>query len=138
MQLIVNLEAATLSTYIGNPLVRAVLISLFSWRRANADDDVQDGDRQGWWADTYNSDGDLTGSRLWELLRQKVTTQALRQAEEFGREALQWMIDDGVAQTVGVAVEADDSGRVDMLVTVTKPDRSATTIRFQDVWEKLQ
>ena len=138
MQLIVNLEAATLSTYIGNPLVRAVLISLFSWRRANADDDVQDGDRQGWWADTYNTDGDLTGSRLWELLRQKVTTQALRQAEEFGREALQWMIDDGVAQTVGVAVEADDSGRVDMLVTVTKPDRSATTIRFQDVWEKLQ
>ena len=138
MQLIVNLEAATLSTYIGNPLVRAVLISLFSWRRANADDDVQDGDRQGWWADTYNTDGDLTGSRIWELLRQKVTTQALRQAEEFGREALQWMIDDGVAQTVGVAVEADDSGRVDMLVTVTKPDRTATTIRFQDVWEKLQ
>ena len=138
MQLIVNLEAATLSTYIGNPLVRAVLISLFSWRRANADDDVQDGDRQGWWADTYNTDGDLTGSRIWELLRQKVTAQALRQAEEFGREALQWLIDDGVASTVDVAVEAGESGRVDMLVTVTKPDRSATTIRFQDVWEKLQ
>ena len=139
MQLIVNLETATLSTYIGNPLVRAVLISLFSWRRANADDDVQDGDRQGWWADTYNTDGDLTGSRLWELLRQKVTTQTLRQAEEFGREALQWLIDDGVAQSVDVLVEAGDpSGRVDMQVTVTKPDRSAVNIRFQDVWEKLQ
>ena len=34
-------------------LVRAVVISLFSWRRANPDDDLPGLERMGWWGDTF-------------------------------------------------------------------------------------
>ncbi|WP_200894101.1 phage GP46 family protein [Xanthomonas sp. MUS 060] len=54
-----------------HPLVRAVLISLFTWRRANADDTLPDprGFRMGWWGDTYPVvANDRIGSRLWLLV----------------------------------------------------------------------
>ena len=36
------------------PLVRAVMISLFTWRRANPDDALPDGkSRMGWWGDSF-------------------------------------------------------------------------------------
>lgn len=122
-----------------NPLARAVIISLFSWRRANEDDEV-DGDRQGWWADTYaDIPGDQTGSRLWLLLRQKITSETARLAEEYAEEALQWLIDDGVASRVNVEAERWEGGRdrVDLKVTVVKPDGDGISIRFQDVWGML-
>jgi len=35
------------------PLVRAVMISLFTWRRANPDDALPGTERMGWWGDTF-------------------------------------------------------------------------------------
>ncbi len=73
-----------------HPLVRAVLISLFTWRRANADDTLPDprGFRMGWWGDTYPVvANDRIGSRLWLLVarqprsaccRTSTTTNAIR------------------------------------------------------------
>lgn len=139
MILQLSTDVATLSSFSDNPLARAVVISLFSWRRADDDDEV-DGDRMGWWGDTYaDQDGDLTGSRLWLLLRSKVTDEAVQQAREYAEEALQWMLDDGVASRVIVEAERFAGGRdrIDMKVTVIKPDGSGVSIRFQDVWGKL-
>lgn len=135
MYLQINTELATLSSYSDNPLVRAVIISLFSWRRANPDDDVDD--VMGWWADTYNDDGDLIGSRLWELLRHKITQTTLETAEDFCREALAWLITDRVASAVDVEVERAGLDQVDIVVTIHQPDREQTAIRFQNVWRKL-
>jgi phage gp46-like protein len=135
MYLQINTQSATLSSYCDNPLVRALIISLFSWRRANPDDDVDD--VMGWWADTYNQDGDLTGSRLWELLRQKITQTALAAAEEYCREALEWLVTDGVASEVTAAAERSGFDQVDIVVTVQQPGRDQTSIRFQNVWRKI-
>jgi len=54
-----------------DPLARAVIISLFTWRRANPDDVLPAGDdRQGWFGDTFAEvRGDRIGSRLWLLSR---------------------------------------------------------------------
>lgn len=140
MKLKIGLNDATLSSYSDDPLVRSVIISLFSWRVANADDDVQEGDRHGWWGDTYSDiDGDLTGSRIWELLRHKVTPETLAIAQDFCEEALQWMIEDSVAQSVRVVVErGDDIGSVYVDVEIVKPDSESISIRFQDVWESFK
>ena len=135
MYLQINTEMATLSSYSDNPLVRSVIISLFSWRRANPDDDTDD--VMGWWADTYNSDGDLTGSRLWELLRHKITPATLEAAEEYCREALAWLIADRVASEVDVVVERGGLDQADIVVTIHQPDRDQIAIRFQNVWRKL-
>lgn len=92
-------------------LLSAVLISLFTDRLAAVDDELPDqsGDRRGWWGDLpldqANTAGaqDLIGSRLWLLVRQKQTVQVLQKAIGYAREALQWLIDDGVAAEVDVS-----------------------------------
>ncbi|EPN56356.1 Phage GP46, partial [Pseudomonas syringae pv. actinidiae ICMP 19079] len=51
-------------------LLRSVVISLFTWRRAEADDPIDDAERFGWWGDTYPTQAnDRIGSRLWLLRR---------------------------------------------------------------------
>ena len=79
-------------------LTRAVLISLFSWRRAADDDALDDEERYGWWGDTFPTVADdRIGSRLWQLRRVKLTRQTQMDAEFYAREALQCLIDDGLA-----------------------------------------
>lgn len=138
MKLQIGLNDVTLTSYADQPLIRAVIISLFSWRLADPDDDVQEGDRHGWWGDTYAEvEGDLTGSRLWELLRHTITEETLAMARQFAEEALQWLIDDRVAESVIVDVERGDLNRIDMRVDVIKPTKEKISIRFQDVWENI-
>lgn len=135
MKLQIGLDDVTLSSYCDDPLVRAVVISLFSWRLADPDDDVQAGDRQGWWGDTFaDTPGDLTGSRLWELMRKKITPETISQAVEFAEEALAWLVEDAVAASVDVSAEVAEGGRVDMAVTIKKPTAEQISIRFQNVW----
>lgn len=86
----------------------AVLLSLYTDRRANNDDTLpgDDSDRRGWLGDELMPDpDDRIGSRLWLLERSKVTSDMRADAENYIREALQWMIDDGVVLEVGVTTE---------------------------------
>lgn len=84
----------------------AVMISLFTDGQARADDAVPDGsdDRRGWWGDLPR-DGqapDPIGSRLWLLAREKRTEATRLRAEAYAREALAWLVRDGVASAVDV------------------------------------
>lgn len=107
----------------------AVLISLFTDTLARPDDEIPDGtdDRRGWWGDTPvdGETADPIGSRLWLLARAKRTEETRRRAETYARDALAWMVTDGVAAAVAVsAVWAGDRG--DQLhLTVTIERRSA-------------
>jgi phage gp46-like protein len=119
-------------------LPRAVLISLFTWRRANPDDDLPGKDKFGWWGDTYPEIvNDRIGSRLWLLSRAKLTRQTVLKAKEYAEEALQWLIDDGVAD--GVTVEAERQGldRLALGVLLVRGDKTLVNIRFVDVWNYL-
>ena len=121
-----------------DPLIRAVIISLFTWRRANPDDAV-DGSRQGWWGDaTASLTGDRIGSRLWLLSREKLLPETFNRAREYAREALQWLVDDQVAAVVDVAAERYGRAGLALVVTITRADRRVTELRFADVWQRLQ
>lgn len=98
----------------------AVLISLFSDRRAEAGE-LPPGEtaRRGWWGDSL-TDGDRIGSRLWLLGREKRTQDVVRRAEEYAREAVTWLVDDGAAERVAVAAE-DAAGALLITVTVWLP-----------------
>lgn len=118
-------------------MVTAVLISLFSDRRA-ADDDVPPSgdvdDRRGWWADEFLVDeGDRLGSRMWLLDRGTATAETGRRAETYVREALAWMVEDRVAKAIGVVVTVE---RTTMLIAVTidRPGREPLALRFAHVW----
>lgn len=85
-------------------LTTAVLMSLFTDRRADPDDPVDPasptGDRRGWPGDLLADAGDRIGSRLWLLQRAKLTEETRSLVEFYATESLQWLVDDGVATSV--------------------------------------
>lgn len=108
----------------GRDLETAAILSLFTDRLAHADDrlpDPGDSDRRGWWADWEADEGEL-GSRLWLISREKETEEVRQRAEEYCREALQWMLDDDVADSVAVVAEwnARAPGRLDVDVRISR------------------
>ena len=123
------------------PLVRAVVVSLFTWRRANADDDLpgspDNGGRMGWWGDTFSPvANDRIGSRLWLLARAKLLPETAARAKEYAEEALQWLIDDAVAARVDVQAERIGLHTLAVACQIYKVGgRVPVDIRFTNVWE---
>ena len=121
---------------VTDALARAVIISLFTWRRANPDDDLPSTNKYGWWGDTYPQiDNDRIGSRLWLLSRAKLTTETVLRAKEYAEEALQWLIDDGVAASVQVQSERQDLFMLALGIKIIRGDQSSLTVRFANVWD---
>lgn len=120
MQLYVNGQLMTESEINSNKLFRAVMISLFTWRRAEPSDDTET--KWGWWGDTLADEvGDKIGSRLYLCLRSTLTEETVLCAQEYVEQALQWMLDDKVASAISVKAERSESdiNRLDMIVTIT-------------------
>lgn len=119
-------------------LRRAVTISLFSWRRAAADDPVDDADRQGWWGDCAPTvAGDQIGSRLWLLRRRSITAETLRDAREYAEEALRWMTGDEIVTAVTVTVERQGAERVRLLILLTEANGETLQLAFEDTWSLI-
>ena len=83
----------------------AMLISIFTDARADADE-LPEGetDRRGWWGDGLSGE-DRIGSRVWLLQRAKQTAETAALAETYVAEALAWMVEDAVALAVDVVAE---------------------------------
>jgi phage gp46-like protein len=132
----------------GNDLATAVILSLFTDRLAAADDPLPDDAgagglaRRGHWSDApvgggTATDDDRIGSRLWLLSREKLTEATRVRAETYCREALAWMVRRGVAKRVDVLVEIVPIDRLDIQVTVTRPDGRVETLTYSWAWQGL-
>jgi phage gp46-like protein len=120
----------------------AVLLSLFTDRLAEPDDvlpDSQSSDRRGWWADTNSPEGPL-GSKLWLLVREKVTETVRVRAEQYAAEALQWMVDDDVADSITVAAawSRQTPGMLMIEVGLYRDARLVWSKPFPWVWQAVQ
>lgn len=117
-------------------LETAILISLFTDRRAGAGDVLPDGeeDRRGWWGDAFGVPGDLIGSRLWLLDRSTQSAANLATAEEYAREALQWLIDDKVAEAVKVTASYPARGWRLLDVEVKRPGLDSVHFKYHRTW----
>lgn len=121
---------------IEHPLVRAVVISLFTWRRAAPDDKVE-GTRWGWWADGLDGEtNDRIGSRLWLLSREKVTNSTMTRAREYAEEALLWLTEQGVATKVTVTVERRGLDGLALRALIER-EEGPVDLRFDNVWSFL-
>ncbi|NVF16005.1 phage GP46 family protein [Vreelandella maris] len=115
----------------------AVALSLLCDRRAEPDDIIPDGtdNRRGWWADAIaDEDGDRWGSRLWLLGREKELPEVRRRAEAYAREALDWLLEDGVATEIDVTAETLDRDVLWLKVIIKRGDGSRLADRYQYVW----
>jgi phage gp46-like protein len=122
-------------------LETAVLLSLFTDRRAEDDDVPPSGDprdRRGWWADQFAAvPGDKFGSRLWLLDRSKNTRETALKAEEYVREALAWMLEDLVVAGIDVTIGQTATG-LTIGVELQRPGKDPVSFRFAHVWEHLE
>lgn len=118
----------------------AVILSLLTDRRANAEDIPSDGsdDRRGWWADLLASnEGDRFGSRLWLLSREKDLAEVRRRAETYAVEALEWFKDDGIATGIEVEAKTVRWEILSLWIRITRNDGQAIEMRFNNLWEGL-
>lgn len=105
----------------------AVMISLFSDRRAE-DDQAPARERRGWWGDP------LMGSRLWLLWRRgRLDTQTQSDARAYCEEALSWLVEDGIAARVEVAVTLLPRS-LSVAIRVVRPDGRSLDYRFGPLW----
>lgn len=120
-------------------LFRAVAISLFTWRRANPDDEV-DGERMGWWGDVCapSVTNDKIGSRLWLLSRAKILPETFRRARLYCEEALRWLIDDGIASRVEVTTERYGLDGMAIRCIIYRLDGQRAELAFNNAWEIIR
>ena len=117
----------------------AVVLSLLSDATLRDDDELPaSGDRGGWWGDlVLEGDrlGDRFGSRLRLLARSLTGDQTRRRAVLICREALAWLIEDGIARSVDVTAEfAGDRGeQLHIAVTVNRA-APAGVARIDVLW----
>ncbi len=130
----VGVSGADLETDEG--LETAIIVSLFTDRRVRDDEELPAGEasRRGWWGDVDAAKGDQTGSRLWLLTREKQMPQVVAKANEYAKEAVQWLIDDKIATRVDVLAEAVKFGELDIQITVHRPRGNAIKFRYNYEW----
>lgn len=118
-------------------LETAVIISLFTDRRASAEQippEYPQDDLRGYWGDITNiSATDQTGSLLWLLAREKQIPQILSRAEQYCREALDWMIEDLVSTRIEVTATYPAPGWMLLVIDIYRPN--GTVVRFQYNYE---
>jgi phage gp46-like protein len=121
----------------------AILLSLFTWRRAEVYDNLPSGsDPKGWWGDLVDldntsSEGPL-GSRLWLLIRAPLNTNTERLAESYAYEALQPLIDQGaVAKFVCTATADIVKGYLTLAVDAYSQDGQLIyNQKFERIWRQ--
>lgn len=113
-------------------LQTAVIISLFTDRRAGDHDELPatETDRRGWWGNDLESAGDEIGSKLWLLRREKQMRSVVTRAEEYARDALQWLIEDKVARTVAVTGSIPRPGWLLLDIDITRVDGERAKFQY--------
>lgn len=113
----------------------AVLLSLFTDRRAEQDDVLPDesASRRGWWGDALNPR--RIGSRLWLLSREKQLREVVIRAGEYAEESLAWLIEEGIAKRVIVTAEILQPGWIGLAVRVERERAAPASYRYQFAWQ---
>ncbi|WP_407210407.1 phage GP46 family protein [Citrobacter portucalensis] len=118
-----------------DPLTRALVISLFTHRRADPDDNADV--PMGWWGDTWPMvANDRYGSKLWLLQRSKLTNALVNTVRTYLRESLQWMLDDGVVSRIDIDIQRTGINELGNSIALWRRD-GPVTISFNDFWSVI-
>ncbi len=116
----------------------SIFVSILSDKRANEGEVPDSKRRRGWIGNEVRDDGFEIGSKLWLFEQSRLTRTVMNGIEDAVRDALQWMVNDGIAaaiQNVRVAFAPPSSPIIGVLVTadILRPQGEVET-RFFDLW----
>lgn len=124
-----------------NALLTAVAICLFTDRRVEAYE-LRDGDEnRGWPGDGFDiGPGDyVLGSRLWLLRRRALTAETILLADDYVREALQPLLDQGAFARFDVAVAAPGASVLTIDVSgYGRADGAVFNAKFDILWDQVK
>ncbi|MCP4088200.1 MAG: hypothetical protein GY746_00175 [Gammaproteobacteria bacterium] len=114
-------------------LESSIAVSLFTDGRAEAGRVQDPKKRRGWIGDIFKvADSRTIGSELWILDQERLTSKTINDARIFATDSLQWLIDDGIAQTVNVNVIKTNVRTITIAVELTKT--SGQTLNYDFIW----
>lgn len=87
----------------------------------------------GWWGDAISENGNL-GGYLYEAFPGKLTEVTARSVENLISEALSWMVEDGVAKSVGCKAEIAAEETMNITVTIERPDGGDNAYAYEIKW----
>lgn len=111
----------------------AILLSLFTDRRASSSDVAEPQNRRGSVIDLETPD-DLSGSLLWLFEQSRLTGEVLSRLGNFGQLCLEWMVRDSIATEVSARAIVRTS-TVDLKVDIKKPNQPAEAHLFA-LWDQ--
>ena len=117
-------------------LYNAVAISIGTYARKRdlkLNSAVLDPQIGGWWADALDPLGTL-GGYLYEACPGQLTDATISKLKDIVAEALEWMIEDGVAKTVDCEVVAEENDIVAVTVAIEKPDGATDNYKYELNW----
>lgn len=125
-------------------LASAVVISLFTDKRAPEGWRPDVVDRRGWWGDAVAPEGETPeeiGSHLWLLQNEVATEEVANDARVYAEEALAWMVRDQVAARVVVSsgLIADPRRGVWLAIEIHGRDGALRySQRFERLWQDIR
>lgn len=87
----------------------------------------------GWWGDALSEKGSL-GGYLYEAFPGKLTEVTARSVENLVNESLAWMVEDGVAKSVGCKAKVADEETMNVTVTIERPDGGDNAYAYEIKW----
>lgn len=118
-------------------LETAIIVSVFTYARANSGDVPDSFNRRGWVGNLLTLlEGYELGSELWVLSQSRINTETLNRGEDFVKRSLQWMLDDGVADTITVTFTQSSVREVEVEIILLK---SSNVIgRYITIWNNTK
>ena len=132
MNLTIEKGIIDLDSEEGDEILTALILSLFTDARATEEEWEQvrdwENSKRGYWGDKLSSDFMGSGSKLW-LLRRSPTDEATRErARTYVKEALRWMVDDGLLSSI----ESDVSwAGDDLMIKVTVNNKEPINLKYK-------
>lgn len=125
VRLSLSLDGGLITIWAGQPemdggLETAVNISLFT--------------ESGWWGNSIIGTDNEVGSEFEASLRRPLTNQSRLSIIEAGRNALQWMLDTGIAEAVEFTATIPAVGRLDFVIKITQPEKTPVDFRYNVNW----
>jgi phage gp46-like protein len=113
----------------------AILMSLTCERRANSSEVSLPQYRRGWVGNEINGFADFEyGSKLWLLEQARATQNTLNDAVTHAQNALQWLVDDGFADSIIAEGEYNDLIELILNITFVKNNNILLNLKY-NVWE---
>lgn len=113
----------------------SILLSLLEQRRANSAEVSAPQLRRGW---VGNELADIAiyelGSKLWILDQARLNTDTLNRAVDYARQALQWLLDNDIAQSLAITGEIEFPDGIRLFITLTRDNNQVESFYF-NLWD---